>query len=629
MWRSPLIRASGAMRPLVASQRVVRPVAMAVQKRLVSSSYGHGSRAVPASDSDGWEPQEYRRSPMRTAVPDDNIATSNEYVTPEDDEWEGRAKDVSETLHADVTFDDLNLLPSVKDALARAGFKKPFGVQAEAIPLVLQGHNVLATALTGTGKTLAFGLPIINILESKKLQRLRPYQPYAMVLCPTRELANQVARDISMFTRMPVTSVYGGTSINAQITALRRGTAVVVGTPGRVKDLLERGVLDTSALEMAVLDEADEMLSMGFQQDVATCLDARPADCQMMLFTATLDRSLSNIIHQYMREHKVVDLVAQQRLEVPTNVKHLYYTTRQVKNNLSGVVNTVLNQTSYKRALVFLNTKRECNELATGLGGGARSAVINSDLSQAQRDATMADFRKGRIQVLCATSVMARGIDVPEIDVVIQVEPPRQLEDYIHRSGRTGRAGRDGTSILIAAGNREDRRMINELKHRCNIQKFTVDVKSMAEEIINRAIQDANNVKDHETVSTFEGILSQYLEQHNLDPKHILARVVAAKAGAQFNNLDSQIDEDLDDFHIHRKKHHNGYRNQSNFRQRNGGFGGDIGREMQHRQHGYGSEDRFNRFRNGGRQYEGRSHEGRQRDFGSLREGSSSRRRLW
>ncbi len=344
-----------------------------------------------------------------------------------------------------MTFDNLGLAPELIRAVTDLGFTAPTPIQKEAIPYLLNNpHDMIALAQTGTGKTAAFGLPL--------LQQIEPDTGHiqALILCPTRELCLQIDKDLKSYAKylpaISVTPVYGGTSIDKQISALKRGTDIVVGTPGRVKDLIIRKKLHLNNVEMVVLDEADEMLSMGFKDDLDAILGETPPGKQTLLFSATMEKQVANIARNYMHDAKKITVGKQNT--GAKDIAHEYYVVH-AKDRYQALKRLVdYNPEMY--GIVFCRTRRETRDVAHKLGqDGYNAEAIHGDLSQAQRDAVMNKFRNGKTQLLVATDVAARGIDVTDLTHVINYNLPDDNDVYIHRSGRTGRAGKSGRSITI------------------------------------------------------------------------------------------------------------------------------------------------------------------------------------
>ena len=343
------------------------------------------------------------------------------------------------------TFEQLGVASEIIKAIQELGFEHPMPVQEEVIPLLLaQTRDIIALAQTGTGKTAAFGLPIIQKIDAK--QRV----PQALILCPTRELCLQLSADLNDFSKyadgVKILSVYGGSSIDSQIRALKRGVQIIVATPGRLIDLLNRKVVSLDLVHTVVLDEADEMLNMGFTESIDDILSRVPKDRSMLLFSATMPNEIAKITRKYM--DKPAEIVIGKKNEGALNVKHVYYmvTARDKYLALKRIADYYPNI----YAIIFCRTRRETQEIADKLiQDGYDADSLHGDLSQGQRDLVMGKFRNKNLQFLVATDVAARGLDVDDITHVINFGLPDDTESYTHRSGRTGRVGKSGTSISI------------------------------------------------------------------------------------------------------------------------------------------------------------------------------------
>jgi ATP-dependent RNA helicase DeaD len=347
---------------------------------------------------------------------------------------------------SDFKFADLNLCKELLKGVADLGFEEPSPIQAEAIPLVLAGRDMVGQAQTGTGKTAAFGLPVLERLNprGKKVQ--------ALVLCPTRELAVQVAEEVSLLAAhlrgISVLPVYGGQSLDRQLRALERGVQFVVGTPGRVLDHLERGSLKLGALQTLVLDEADEMLDMGFREDIESILKAAPENCQKICFSATMPKDILALIQGHMRDPEFVR-ITRKELTV-ANVEQFYYEVQPYRK--AEALCLVLDTCDFNKGIVFCSTKLGVDELATHLLAlGYQADSLHGNLSQAQRDRVMGRFRSGGLELLIATDVAARGLDVDDVDLVLNYDVPFDVESYVHRIGRTGRAGKSGRAVTFVS----------------------------------------------------------------------------------------------------------------------------------------------------------------------------------
>ncbi|PNY80381.1 DEAD/DEAH box helicase [Deinococcus koreensis] len=343
-----------------------------------------------------------------------------------------------------MNFDQL-IAPELAARLAERGITEATSIQVESLPQTLAGKDLIGRARTGTGKTLAFALPIIQALAPS---RERGRLPRAIIVAPTRELAKQVADEFSKSGGDLVTvTVYGGAAYSPQESALRRGVDIVVGTPGRLIDHLERGNLDLGDVKFAVLDEADEMLSVGFADAIETILQKTPEGHQTMLFSATLSADVRRLSKKYMHDPVLVDVVGEDRNQTAQTVEHLKIKVGRSRTRVLADLLTVYNP---EKAIVFTRTKREADELANELiHRGLEAEALHGDLAQTQRERALGAFRSGRVGVLVATDVAARGLDIPEVDLVVQYHLPQDPDSYVHRSGRTGRAGRTGTAVIM------------------------------------------------------------------------------------------------------------------------------------------------------------------------------------
>ena len=343
------------------------------------------------------------------------------------------------------TFEELGVSEEIRRAISEMGYEQPMPVQEEVIPYLLgTGNDVIALAQTGTGKTAAFGLPV--------LQKVNPEdrRTQAVILSPTRELCLQIAGDLKEYSRyidgLHVLAVYGGSSIESQIRSLRKGAQVIVATPGRLIDLMHRGVAKLDAVENVVLDEADEMLNMGFTESINEILAGVPEERNTLLFSATMGKEIERIAKSYLHDYK--EIVVGSRNEGAENVNHIYYLVH-AKDKYAALKRVV---DYYPRiyGIIFCRTRMETQEIADQLiRDGYNAEALHGDLSQAQRDLTMQKFRQHHTQLLIATDVAARGLDVEDLTHVINYGLPDDVENYTHRSGRTGRAGKRGTSISI------------------------------------------------------------------------------------------------------------------------------------------------------------------------------------
>ncbi len=359
-----------------------------------------------------------------------------------------------------LNFKDLNLSEEVSKALADMGFEEATPIQTQSIPSILEGRDVLGQAQTGTGKTCAFGIPAIEMIEDEA------DEIQILVICPTRELAMQSSEELKHVAKykksVRIQPVYGGQPIDRQIAALKKRPQIIIGTPGRIMDHMRRHTIKLSNLKMIILDEADEMLNMGFREDIDMILEKVPDEIQTILFSATMSKEILEITSKYQKDPVRIKITHKQ-LTVPSIEQ--YYLEVAHGNKLE-VLTRLIDTNNIKLGLVFCNTKKQVDELASSLQARGYSAeALHGDMRQEARDKVMAQFRKGNIDILIATDVAARGIDVDNVEAVFNYDLPNDEEYYVHRIGRTGRAGKTGKAYTFVIG-----REIIKLK---DIQKYT------------------------------------------------------------------------------------------------------------------------------------------------------------
>ncbi|KAJ2559255.1 hypothetical protein EV175_000422 [Coemansia sp. RSA 1933] len=384
-------------------------------------------------------------------------------------ESESEAKRPSKKAHTETETeaDEVNelsvgnfpLSDETKSALRKRGIDALFPIQASTLQPILDGYDVLGRARTGTGKTLAFSLPMIEQMLKSSDRMDRGRHPRAIVLAPTRELAKQVASEIEATTKkFSVVTVYGGTSISDQIYALRGGVDFVVGTPGRVIDLIDRGCLHLDRIEFICLDEADQMLDIGFKDDMEKVLHGIKEQrngmaYQTLLFSATVPEWVNKVVRDFMRaDHKKVDLIGSQKLKTSETITYKAIMTPW-KTRQDIVADLVAVYGKAGRTIIFTEKKSDANNLAVSAKFSKGAQALHGDIVQSQREQTLQGFRNGTVRVLICTDVAARGLDIPEVDLVINIDPPKDAETFIHRSGRTGRAGRSGVCITCFGPN--------------------------------------------------------------------------------------------------------------------------------------------------------------------------------
>lgn len=377
-------------------------------------------------------------------------------------------------MNTRIQFSDFNLSKEVGKAIEDMGFEEPSPIQALAIPLIQAGRDVTAQAQTGTGKTAAFGIPVIEKIDPAK----RCVQ--ALVLCPTRELCMQIAEEFSNLLahlpRVSVLPVYGGQPIERQLKALHAGVHIVIGTPGRIMDHLDRRTLILGDVKMVVLDEADQMLDMGFRDDIELILKKIPQERQTLLFSATLPQPIIDISKRFQNKPEFVR-VQYAELTVP-QIEQCYIEVKEREK--LDVLCRLIDLEDPQLAIIFCNTKRRAEELSGKVRArGYRADELHGDMKQSQRDRVMGGFRKGSIDILIATDVAARGIDVDDVDLVINFDVPQDVEYYVHRIGRTGRAGKSGKAVTFVSP--RDFTKIHEIQKYAKVQLARMPVPSQSD----------------------------------------------------------------------------------------------------------------------------------------------------
>jgi ATP-dependent RNA helicase DeaD len=440
-----------------------------------------------------------------------------------------------------VNFSELPLSPEVQQAIADMGFETASPIQSEAIPYLLEGRDVIGQAQTGTGKTAAFGIPIIERVDiSAKLVQ-------ALILCPTRELALQVAEEMKKLAKhkrgLVTTAVYGGDSIERQIRDLKRGAQVVIGTPGRVIDHIERGTLKLDALQVIVLDEADEMLDMGFREDIESILQETPEERQTVFFSATMSKPIMALTARYLKDPKLVKVVRNEL--TADNVEQLYYQVRpQAKME---VMCRLIDFYQLKQLLVFCNQKKKVDEVVEALLlRGYQAEGIHGDLRQSQRTNVMSKFRQGVTTILVATDVAARGIDVDDLDAVINYDIPLDEEYYVHRIGRTGRAGKSGKAFTLVVGNERYRLRDIQSYTKVTINKGVIPT---FEDIVGikkaRFIEQVQSVIEEGDLGMFDDVLAS-LHHAGYSTEQVVSALAKMNMGVQKSESADMMLEDDD-----------------------------------------------------------------------------------
>jgi ATP-dependent RNA helicase DeaD len=418
-----------------------------------------------------------------------------------------------------ISFADLKLIKPILQSVEEAGYEVPSPIQAESIPPLLDGRDLLGQAQTGTGKTAAFALPLLSNLDlSKKL-------PQILVLAPTRELAIQVAEAWQTYARylkgFHVLPIYGGQNIGIQLRQLRRDVHVVVGTPGRVMDHLRRGTLKLSDLKTVVLDEADEMLRMGFIDDVETILKETPSERQVVLFSATMPAPIKRITSRYLTDP--VEIKIKSKTSTVSTIKQFYWKGKTFHK--LDVLTRILETDEFGAVIVFVRTKSMTVELAEKLEArGYATTALNGDIKQELREKTINRLRKGTLDIIVATDVVARGLDVQRITHVINYDMPHDTESYVHRIGRTGRAGREGTAILFIPPRGE--RMLASIERSTGQKIAPLKLPSPQDITDNRIARFKTNIIDtanNNTLDFFERLVEELSNESELNPTQIAA----------------------------------------------------------------------------------------------------------
>ena len=396
-----------------------------------------------------------------------------------------------------VRFEEMGLSEEIQKAVRYMGFEEASPIQAKAIPAMISGIDLIGQAQTGTGKTAAFGIPLLEKVDPK-LKKLQ-----AIVLCPTRELAIQVADEIRNLSRymhgIKVLPIYGGQDIVKQIRSLKSGTQIVIGTPGRVMDHMRRKTMKLDFVHTVVLDEADEMLNMGFREDIEFVLSGVPEERQTVLFSATMPKPIMEITKKFQNNAKVIKVV--KRELTVANIEQYYYDVKPKKKE--EVLSRLLDIYSPRLSVVFCNTKKQVDLLVNALlGRGYFAAGLHGDMKQEQRDRVMQGFRTGKTEILVATDVAARGIDVDEVEAVFNYDLPQDDEYYVHRIGRTGRAGREGRAFSFVSG--KEVYKLKEIQRYCKTKIYAQKVPSL---------NDVANTKMENILDDVERVI----EQEDLD----------------------------------------------------------------------------------------------------------------
>ncbi len=474
------------------------------------------------------------------------------------------------TTNVELTFTDLNLPQPILQALEKVGYEKPSPIQAESIPLLLNGHDLLGQAQTGTGKTAAFALPMLANLD------VEGNYPQLLVLAPTRELAIQVAEAFQAYAsfskKIRVLPVYGGQSYDNQIRQLKRGVQVVVGTPGRVIDHIKRGTLKLDQLKFLVLDEADEMLRMGFIDDVELILSHAPAERQTALFSATMPGPIKKITERYLKDPKHVKIAS--KVSTASTIRQRY--CQVAGHHKLEALTRIMEVEPFDGVIIFVRTKTATLELSEKLAArGYDVEPLNGDIPQNARERTVDRLKQGKIDILVATDVVARGLDVERVSHVINFDVPYDTESYVHRIGRTGRAGRTGDAILFIS--HREKRMLQSIERatRQTIEAMPIpSITELNETRLSNFKQSISEATKDDSIENLIPIVDMLREEIEASPEVLLAALVKIARGDEPLLLKESDRPDL-----HSKPRRDRDFDSNNRRDRDGGKGRDARRK--------------------------------------------------
>ena len=432
-----------------------------------------------------------------------------------------------------MRYEDSDIDPRILRAVTEMGFSEMTPIQQQAIPLLMEGRDVIGQAQTGTGKTAAFGIPMLQRVEeeNRNLQGL--------ILCPTRELAIQAAEELRKFSKymhgIKMVPIYGGQDITRQIKALKGGAQVIVGTPGRVMDHMRRHTIKLQDIKMVVLDEADEMLNMGFREDMETILSQIESEHQTALFSATMPQAILDITDQYQQDAELVR-VTKKELTIPL-VKQYYFVVKSIYKE--EVISRLLVTYGFKRSIIFCNTKKMVDDLAENLKArGYQAEGLHGDMTQKQRDFVMGRFKSGNLEILIATDVAARGIDVDDLEAVFNYDVPQDIEYYVHRIGRTGRAGREGMAFTFAYG--RDLYRIRDIERVCKTKMTEMKVPKASEIMaikLDKVLESAVKTAEKTDLEKLTDQIEEKLADYEADPMELLAALVKQQLGDELQDI--------------------------------------------------------------------------------------------
>lgn len=432
-----------------------------------------------------------------------------------------------------MRYEDSDIDPRILRAVTEMGFSEMTPIQQQAIPLLMEGRDVIGQAQTGTGKTAAFGIPMLQRVEeeNRNLQGL--------ILCPTRELAIQAAEELRKFSKymhgIKMVPIYGGQDITRQIKALKGGAQIIVGTPGRVMDHMRRHTIKLQDIKMVVLDEADEMLNMGFREDMETILSQIESEHQTALFSATMPQAILDITDQYQQDAELVR-VTKKELTIPL-VKQYYFVVKSIYKE--EVISRLLVTYGFKRSIIFCNTKKMVDDLAENLKArGYQAEGLHGDMTQKQRDFVMGRFKSGNLEILIATDVAARGIDVDDLEAVFNYDVPQDIEYYVHRIGRTGRAGREGMAFTFAYG--RDLYRIRDIERVCKTKMTEMKVPKASEIMaikLDKVLESAVKTAEKTDLEKLTDQIEEKLADYEADPMELLAALVKQQLGDELQDI--------------------------------------------------------------------------------------------
>ena len=432
-----------------------------------------------------------------------------------------------------MRYEDSDIDPRILRAVTEMGFSEMTPIQQQSIPLLMEGRDVIGQAQTGTGKTAAFGIPMLQRVEeeNRNLQGL--------ILCPTRELAIQAAEELRKFSKymhgIKMVPIYGGQDITRQIKALKGGAQIIVGTPGRVMDHMRRHTIKLQDIKMVVLDEADEMLNMGFREDMETILSQIESEHQTALFSATMPQAILDITDQYQQDAELVR-VTKKELTIPL-VKQYYFVLKSIYKE--EVISRLLVTYGFKRSIIFCNTKKMVDDLAENLKArGYQAEGLHGDMTQKQRDFVMGRFKSGNLEILIATDVAARGIDVDDLEAVFNYDVPQDIEYYVHRIGRTGRAGREGMAFTFAYG--RDLYRIRDIERVCKTKMTEMKVPKASEIMaikLDKVLESAVKTAEKTDLEKLTDQIEEKLADYEADPMELLAALVKQQLGDELQDI--------------------------------------------------------------------------------------------